>query len=194
MTRIIAGLAASARLQVPAKGTRPTSERVREAIFAALDARDACDGATVLDLFAGSGALGLEALSRGASRAVLVESHRAAAAVATKNVASVAKMGVDGASVVAQDALRYLEGTGEMFSLVFLDPPYDFDNTALASVLQSLAAHVSDDAIILVERDRRSGEPPWPGGLVFDRSKQYGDTVLWWARGGVAQSPSSDAA
>ena len=121
MTRIVGGLAGGAKLHVPGPGTRPTSERVREAIFNALDARGLCDGAHVLDLFSGSGALGLEAASRGAESVVLVERERGAANVAQRNAEIVAKAGAVRALVEQVAVHQYLQRSGRQFDLVFVD-------------------------------------------------------------------------
>ncbi len=134
MTRIIAGVAGGRRIETP-KGadTRPTSDRVREALFGALDARGALDGAAVLDLFAGSGALGLEAASRGARSVVLVESGREATAVARRNAAT---LGLDGVRVVQAPVQRYLATATHApldppADVVLLDPPYGFGEAEL---------------------------------------------------------------
>ncbi len=186
MTRIIAGFAGSLTLRTPGPGTRPTSDRVREAIFSALDARDLIEGARVLDLYAGSGALGLEAASRGASVVTLVERGRAAADVCRANAALVRRQAGDAAGprldVAAQAALAYLASTTAEWDLVFMDPPYDLPEAELRQTLESLAPRLADDAVLCLERGARSPEPAWPGGIELDRRKDYGDTTLWWAR------------
>jgi 16S rRNA (guanine966-N2)-methyltransferase len=165
--RIVAGAARGRRLVVPG-GTdvRPTSDRVREAVFNALySLDDAVTGATVLDLFAGSGALGLEALSRGASRATFVESNRLAAEALRTNIATVGV--ADSATVVRADALRWL-GEAPHFDIAFLDPPYDFDGWD--GLLSRLRA-----GLAVIESDRDIG-PPEGWGLV--RARRYGSTVV----------------
>lgn len=181
MTRIIAGYAGSLSIGVPPKGTRPTSDRVREAIFSALEARDAIRGATVLDLYAGSGALGLEAASRGAASVTLVERNPAAATVCRRNAALVQSKLPKGSRItVAPVAVRsYLAGALGTVDLVFLDPPYELGDDELAADLAAL--RLAPAAIVLVERSSRSPEPSWPAGVALDRSKTYGDTTLWWA-------------
>ena len=158
---------------------------MREAVFSALDARDALDGASVLDLFAGSGALGLEAASRGAAHVVLVESDARAAGVCKRNAASVRSAAPEASAprieVLRMPAASYLATTGETFDVAFLDPPYSLGEEALAGVLASLAPRLRDGAHVMVERARRSPEPRWPHGLTVDRSSSYGETVLWWA-------------
>lgn len=182
MTRIIAGTAGGTVLRVPEAGTRPTSDRVRESLFAALDAADAIHDTRVLDLFAGSGALGLEALSRGAKSADLVEKNRAAAQVTQRN-AEVLQRGLRGVRthVHNTDAARYLTRNSAIWDLVFIDPPYDFDNETLTELLGLLAPRLSPEAIVIVERATRSGEPASDSAVLeCTREKRYGDTTLWW--------------
>ncbi|QIM16700.1 16S rRNA (guanine(966)-N(2))-methyltransferase RsmD [Leucobacter insecticola] len=196
MTRIIAGAAGSLRLEVPKSGTRPTSGRVREAIFSTLDSWGFTDGTRVLDLYAGSGALGLEALSRGASEAVLVEKHPQAAQVADQNakkvlaaIAAASRAGsgsgsaVPRADVIRQSVQSFLDAAPAevLWDVALLDPPYDLVETELAANLTALAPILTPDAVVLVERDARSPEPSWPAALTLVRKKAYGDTVLWWA-------------
>lgn len=183
MTRIIAGRAGSLALEVPDAGTRPTSDRVRESLFGSLESTGALSGAAVLDLYAGSGALGLEAVSRGAASADLVEKSARAAAVAQRNAGRVARaLGPDTAIRVHRaSADAYLASAKRTFDLVFLDPPYDLGEAALAATLSLLAPLLSADADVIIERGSRSPEPALPAGLVAARSKRYGDTALWWA-------------
>lgn len=178
VTRIIGGLAGGVRLHVPSHGTRPTSERVREALFGALDARSLCDGARVLDLFAGSGALGLEAASRGAESIVLVERDRTAAKVAERNAESVARSGAARALVEQVSASQYLQRSARRFDLVFIDPPYDLPAVELAGVLAELAPLLEHPAVVVVEQARRAGSPELPGDLELERERRYGDTTL----------------
>lgn len=185
MTRIISGFAGSLTLLVPKTGTRPTSDRVREAIFSALDAQDVISGARVLDLYAGSGSLGLEAASRGARVVTLVENGFSAAGMCRKNAAAVlkaaAKRDAPVIRVSTQAVQSFLAGTGEGFDLVFLDPPYDLAEAELASNLAALAPLLDVDALVVVERSSRSAEPLWGAGLVLERRKDYGDTTVWYA-------------
>ncbi|MDQ6896899.1 MAG: 16S rRNA (guanine(966)-N(2))-methyltransferase RsmD [Actinomycetota bacterium] len=186
MTRVISGVAGGRRLQTPAgASTRPTSDRVREALFSRLEHLDVLAGARVLDLYAGSGALGLEAASRGASSVLLVESDRGAAKVVRGNAAVVALPGV----VVGEDTVErvLLGGPGargvDRMDLVLLDPPYDLREDALADVLALLTAHgwLAPDALVVVERSSRSPEPRWPAGLVAAGERRYGETRIWFA-------------
>jgi 16S rRNA (guanine966-N2)-methyltransferase len=183
MTRIIAGRAGSLVLDVPDAGTRPTSDRVRESLFGALESADTLHGAVVLDLYAGSGALGLEALSRGAASADLVEKSPRAATVAQRNAARVAKAVGSGPAVRVHrsSAEAFLRTARGPFDLVFLDPPYDVSEAELSSTLSRLVPVLSPGADVVIERAARSPQPTLPDGLVAGRSKRYGDTALWWA-------------
>ncbi|HYN30317.1 MAG TPA: 16S rRNA (guanine(966)-N(2))-methyltransferase RsmD [Dermatophilaceae bacterium] len=182
MTRIIAGRAGGRTLRTPpGRGTRPTSDRVREALFSALDARGAVAGARVLDLYAGSGALGLEAASRGAAAVLLVDSDRRAAGVARGNAAA---LGLPAVTVAAAPVATVLAGDpGQGHDLVLADPPYDLPDAELASVLGALAdgGWLADGAVVVVERSSRSPQPVWPGALRPERARRYGETTLWWA-------------
>jgi 16S rRNA (guanine966-N2)-methyltransferase len=183
MTRIISGAAGSLILRVPKSGTRPTSDRVREALFSSLQARDLIGGASVADLYAGSGALGLEAASRGATDVVLVDRAAPAAAACRENARDLkrrlgAAVFID---VYAQPALAYLRQASRTFDLVFIDPPYEILEDELTSVLEALAPRLDPEAVVIVERSRRSPEPTWPAGLESTGSRSYGDTVIWEA-------------
>ncbi len=178
--RIIGGQAGGRRLVVPPAGTRPTTDRVREALFSSLDALlGDWSGLRILDAYAGSGALGLEALSRGASSATFVERDRRTAALLRRNIESV---GLPGASVVVADAQQAdLPGP---YDLVFLDPPYAAADEEVAGLLDRLAATgaVPPDGFAVVERDVRSGAP-WPqGGWDALRRRDYGETSLWYGQ------------
>lgn len=179
MTRIIAGRFGGRRLEVPAKGTRPTSDRVREALFSRLEHLGVVAYANVLDLYAGSGALGLEAASRGAARVTLVDAAKAAVVVAQKNVRALG-LRSEQATVVQDDALRYASRIDQAFDLVFLDPPYDLPAPQLAAVLAELARPgvLASDAIVVVEQASRSAAPKLPDRLVEFDAKKYGETVV----------------
>lgn len=183
MTRIIAGRAGSLVLDVPDAGTRPTSDRVRESLFGALESADALRGAAVLDLYAGSGALALEAISRGAASADLVEKAQRAATIAQRNAARVTKaVGTDATiRVHRSSADAFLRSARGPFDLVFLDPPYDVGETELTSTLTLLVPLLSSGADVVIERGSRSPEPSLPEGLTATRDKRYGDAALWWA-------------
>lgn len=185
MTRIIAGFAGSLTLAVPRSGTRPTSDRVREAIFSALESRDLIAGSSVLDLYAGSGALGLEAASRGAHRVALVDNAQAAARAARENAKLVTRSAPAGdapdITVVGQSVQSFLDTASAKWDIALLDPPYDLSDAELTRNLEALAPRLAPDAVVLVERSSRSAEPAWPSGMELDRRKDYGDTTLWWA-------------
>ncbi|MGM1063758.1 16S rRNA (guanine(966)-N(2))-methyltransferase RsmD [Saccharothrix sp. Mg75] len=181
MTRIVAGVAGGRRLQVPPRGTRPTSDRVREALFSSLQALVDLDGAAVLDLYAGSGALGLEALSRGATRAVFVESDKRAAEVLKGNARA---LGLPGATVLNRTAEAVAAtAPDEPCDVVFADPPYAVTAEQLNRVLESLvtAGWTRPGSLLVVERAARDPEPLWPVGVESLRGKRYGDTALHWA-------------
>ena len=179
MTRIIAGDFGGRRLQVPAAGTRPTTDRVREALFSRLDAANALKGAHVLDLFAGSGALGLEAMSRKAASATFVESATPAARIIEGNIRELG-MGTR-ARVVKERALPYLKRTHETYTLALVDPPYDIARGDLAAVLEALAQRLEPEANVVVEWTRRAPLPEWPSSIAPIVSKDYGETVLHFA-------------
>jgi 16S rRNA (guanine966-N2)-methyltransferase len=203
VTRIVAGVLGGRTIAVPPKGTRPTSDRVREAIFSRLEHLGVLDGARVLDLYAGSGALGLEAASRGAASVTLVDSARPAADVARRNVAA---LGLTGVRVATEAAERYaaslagagprpaVPGTSAALDLVFLDPPYDLDEAALAVVLTHLAAPgvLADGAVVVVERSTRTPEPAWPAGLAPFARKDYGETAVYYAEPEPADPEPAD--
>ena len=176
--RVVAGSARGRRIAVPAgTTTRPTSDRTREAVFGRLDAWRAVVGAQVLDLYCGSGARALEALSRGAVGAVGVEADRSAARVAAENARTLGLALV----VVHERVSRYVSTAGEAFDLVLLDPPYDLDGPRLAQVLLGVVPRCRPEAVVVVERAARSPEPVWPAGLEPVSPKTYGETTVWFA-------------
>ena len=182
MTRIVAGSAKGRRLLVPTRGTRPTSDRAREALFSTLGGLLDLDGAQVLDLYAGTGAVGLEALSRGASHVTFVESDRAAAAILHRNVETVS---LPGAQVVIGTVEGYLAGgEGAPFDLAYLDPPYALDDAALGAVLTGLVAshRLVTGAMVVVERPAQALEPRWPDVIQSVKQRRYGAGVLWYGR------------
>ncbi|MCF2707113.1 16S rRNA (guanine(966)-N(2))-methyltransferase RsmD [Arcanobacterium haemolyticum] len=176
MTRIVAGSAKGRTLKVPENGTRPTSERVREALFSRLDHKGYIEDCDILDLYAGSGALGLEAASRGARYVRLVESSRKAADCIKRNITST----VLTAQVSVAKVETWLQGPPDRrFDLVFIDPPYALGEDELATVLTLLIPHLASDALVVVERDTRSPEPTWPEGLSLEDERSWGDTRVW---------------
>lgn len=180
VTRIVAGKAGGRRLRVPPRGTRPTSERVREALFNALEVAGELDGARVLDLYAGSGALGLEALSRGAGEVLFVESDRAAAEVLRGNVAAI---GLGGEVRHGKVEQVLAEAAAAPFDVVLADPPYAVGGDALALMLAALrpGRWIATGGLVVVERAERDGEPDWPSDFTALRSRRYGDTALYRA-------------
>lgn len=182
MPRIIAGALGGRTIPgPPGKGTRPTSDRVREALFSRLEGWDALDGARVLDLYAGTGALALESLSRGAEAALLVELHgptvrqlrRTAAGL---GLAERCEIRAGKAETVA--AQLATTDDDPVFSLVFLDPPYDVSTETLEALLLTLRPALSDDALVVIERSSRTRALTWPTGWADDGTKSYGETVL----------------
>ncbi|MBV9731044.1 MAG: 16S rRNA (guanine(966)-N(2))-methyltransferase RsmD [Pseudonocardiales bacterium] len=185
MVRIVAGVAGGRRLAVPSHGTRPTSERVREAVFSALQARRNLEGVRVLDLYAGSGALGLEALSRGAAHVRFVEWDRHAAAVLRRNVEALGLGGRGGTAVQVStaDVPVVLRGEpGVPYDVVLADPPYALDDGALGGVLSALVSGgwLAPAALLVVERPVRAITPAWPAGVIALTHRQYGDTVVYY--------------
>jgi 16S rRNA (guanine966-N2)-methyltransferase len=179
VTRIIAGSLGGRRLAVPRDGTRPTAERVREALFSSLQADPGLGGAAVLDLYAGSGALGLEALSRGAATALFVESNRRAAATLRANItalglSAVAEVRVGPvASVLTAPAPRGHD-------LLLADPPYTTGNEEIIGWLRTAVEHgwLAERATVVIERAARCPPLAWPDPIRSARDRRYGDTVL----------------
>ena len=178
MSRIIGGVAGGRRLSMPkGQATRPTSDRVREGLFSSLGGD--LTGRTFLDLYAGSGAVGLEAASRGATTVFLVERDARAVVVLRSNAAAV---GLPNVVVRAENVARFLaEPLVTAFDVVFLDPPYA---DPVADVLTQLVDRgwLAPDGVVVVERATRDRPPQWPPGLVEDRSRRYGDSTLWYGR------------
>ncbi|MEE2530589.1 16S rRNA (guanine(966)-N(2))-methyltransferase RsmD [Pseudarthrobacter sp. J75] len=185
MSRIIAGAAGGTPLNsVPGSLTRPTTDRVKEALFSRLDAFEVVADARVLDLYAGSGSLGVESGSRGARTVDLVEFDAKASAVCQRNADLI--NGVLGRKAVTVHRSRvesFLERTadGTLWDLVFLDPPYPLDEPGLATVLSLLLPFLAEGAVVVVERSARTPEPTWPAGMERFAERKYGETRLWFA-------------
>jgi 16S rRNA (guanine(966)-N(2))-methyltransferase RsmD len=183
VTRIVAGRYGGRRIAAPpGRGTRPTSDRVREALFGALGD---LEGARFADLYAGSGAIGLEAASRGAAPVLLVESDARAARIARENIALL------GAGAVVRLSNARVEQAvaggapgGEPFDVIFADPPYAMPEEEITAMLAALAEHgwLAPGATVVLERSSRSPEPTWVPGITPERSRRYGETVLWYGR------------
>jgi 16S rRNA (guanine966-N2)-methyltransferase len=190
MARVIAGEAGGRRLAVPdGRDTRPTSDRAREGLFATIvSLTGSLDGARVLDLYAGSGAVGLEALSRGAEHVLLVESGSRAARVIRDNIEAI---GLPGAEVVTDRVERVLArgsalsgAAGGRYDVVFADPPYALPGDEVSAMLQTLRDHgwLAPGALVIVERATRSGPVSWPAGFEPDRARRYGEATFWYGR------------
>ena len=182
MTRIIGGTAGGRRLETPrGHTTRPTSDRVREALFSAIEARTgSLDGLRFLDLYAGSGAVGLEAWSRGAGVVSMVEQDRRTAALISRNAAA---LGFARARVISAAVATVLASPpAAPYDLVFSDPPYPLPDTDVAADLAALVGNgwLVPAALVIVERAAKRSRVCWPEGIVEDRTKRYGETALWY--------------
>ncbi|WP_331448716.1 16S rRNA (guanine(966)-N(2))-methyltransferase RsmD [Streptomyces prasinus] len=194
MTRVIAGRAGGRRLGVPpGNGTRPTSDRAREGLFSTWQALlgGTLDGERVLDLYAGSGAVGLEALSRGAGHTLLVEADARAVRTVRENVRT---LGLPGAEVRPGKAEQIIRTStpAEPYGLVFLDPPYAVTDEDLREILLTLrtGGWLTGEALVTVERSTRGGEFAWPPGFEALRARRYGEGTFWYGR---AASTCEDA-
>jgi 16S rRNA (guanine966-N2)-methyltransferase len=191
VTRIIAGTAGGRRIDVPSGlGTRPTSDRAREGLFSTWTALlGSLDGLRIADLYAGSGAVGLEALSRGAGHALLVDADAKALAVLRRNVSALA---LPGAQVRGDKAERVV-ATAPLapYDLLFLDPPYNVADAAVRAVVAAAATNgwLSADAVVTVERASRSGPWVWPDGIAPERERRYGEGTLWYGRRASGSAP-----
>lgn len=195
MTRLVGGSAGGRRLRTPAgAATRPTTDRVREALFSSLESSlGGLGGLRVLDLYAGSGALGLEALSRGAAALTAVEHDRRTARLVE---ASARDVGLGPVEVVARPVDRVLATAPRAaYDLVLADPPYDVTEAEVSRVLALLVEHgwVAPDATVVLERSARSPEPAWPPGLEPERRRAYGETALWYVRATSLVEPVAPA-
>jgi 16S rRNA (guanine(966)-N(2))-methyltransferase RsmD len=187
VTRIVAGVLGGRRLAAPAGShTRPTSDRVREALFSALESLTDLTDSRFIDLYAGSGAVGLEAFSRGAAHVLLVEADPKAARIARENIESLgAERGVR--LVTAKVAQALAAGApDEPYDIVFADPPYAVPEEEITAMLAALVdgGWLAADAVVVVERSSRSPEPAWVPGIAPLRGRRYGETTLWYGRVG----------
>jgi 16S rRNA (guanine966-N2)-methyltransferase len=174
VTRLIGGVAGGRRIAVPPTGTRPTSDRVREALFSVLEARGAVEDAQVLDLFAGSGALGIEALSRGAAEATFVDSAPAAIRAIRANLAA---LGIEAQvhRADARAALRTARAAARQYDLVFLDPPYRLAERLVPGLTEGIEALLAPGGSVVSESDRRA---PLALTLPLHDERRYGDTLI----------------
>ena len=197
MSRIISGAAGGVRLvSVPGDNTRPTTDRVKESLFSKLESYDIIRGARVLDAFGGSGALGCEALSRGAASVTLLDTYPKAVAVIRKNVAAVEKaMGRTGSSstrVQQAQALTYVKSASGPWDLVFVDPPYAMPNEQVSELLEALTPKLAEGAVVVVERSSRDAEPVWGEGLYCFSTRQHGETALYYVEPDEAEEQAGD--
>ena len=204
MSRIISGAAGGVRLaSVPGDNTRPTTDRVKESLFSKLESYDISRGARVLDAFGGSGALGCEALSRGAASVTLLDTYPKAVAVIRKNVAAVEKaMGRAGAGsssaagsvarVQQSQALTYVKSASGPWDLVFVDPPYAMPNEQVSELLEALTPKLAEGAVVVVERSSRDAEPVWGEGLYCFSTRQHGETVLYYVEPDEVEEQAGD--
>jgi 16S rRNA (guanine966-N2)-methyltransferase len=184
VTRIVAGTLGGRRLSVPAgTDTRPTSDRVREALFSSLATLTELDGARFADLYAGSGAVGLEAASRGAAAVLLVESAARAARTLRDNIA-VLGLSDRCQLVTAPVATVLATAPAEPYDVVFADPPYAVPDGEIEAMLAGLLRHgwLAEDGVVVLERSVRSPEPRWPEGVTVERARRYGESTLWYGR------------
>lgn len=204
MSRIISGAAGGVRLaSVPGDNTRPTTDRVKESLFSKLESYDIIRGARVLDAFGGSGALGCEALSRGAASVTLLDTYPKAVAVISKNVAAVEKaMGRNGsgsssaagsaARVQQSQALTYVKSASGPWDLVFVDPPYAMPNEQVSELMEALTPKLAEGAVVVVERSSRDAEPVWGEGLYCFSTRQHGETVLYYVEPDEVEEQAGD--
>ncbi|QSB13564.1 16S rRNA (guanine(966)-N(2))-methyltransferase RsmD [Natronosporangium hydrolyticum] len=184
MTRIVAGRLGGRRLDAPpGRGTRPTSDRVREALFSSLGSLTELAGARFADLYAGSGAVGLEAYSRGAEQVLLVESDQKAARAARANIAA---LGAGGAVTLVRSAVSTALASDPLdpYDIVFADPPYTVGDHQLVAVQQALLAGpwLAPGAVVVFERASRGGPLPWVDPIKALRERRYGETTLWYGQ------------
>lgn len=184
MTRIIAGRLGGRRIAVPAgRDTRPTSDRVREAMFSTIESLLDLTGVAAADLYAGSGAIGLESLSRGAAHVLLVESDPRAARVARANITA-----LDAGATThlrAERVERVLAGpVDRRYDLVIADPPYALPEADIGEMLTALSANgwLAEGAVVVVERSTRGPALTWVSGITGEDRRRYGETTLWYGR------------
>ncbi|MFB7631264.1 16S rRNA (guanine(966)-N(2))-methyltransferase RsmD [Streptomyces sp. NPDC056149] len=196
MTRVIAGAAGGRRLAVPpGNGTRPTSDRAREGMFSTWESLDGpLAGARVLDLYGGSGAVGLEALSRGAAHVLLVEADARAVRTIRENVKAVGLPGVEVRPGKAEQ-IAAAPAPGDPYDVAFLDPPYAVGDDDLREILLTLRGQgwLAGEALVTVERSTRGGAFAWPDGFEAIKARRYGEGTLWYGRAASVSAESTSA-
>ena len=189
MSRIIGGVVGSLRLKGPANATRPTSDRVKESVFSILESMDALEGSVVIDLFAGTGSLGLEAASRGAKSVTLVEKNRAASAICKENMALVdsglRKSGVESSISLRQESAERFIKTASKADLIFFDPPYELANSEVSNLLERIPK--APGVVIVLERSSKGVAPDLSESFSILRQASYGDTVVYFLTTSDAQ-------
>ena len=191
MTRVIAGQARGRRLRVPSAGTRPTTDRVRESLFASLESLLLAEGRTwadvsVCDAYAGSGAVALEAWSRGSPRVCVIESAVGAVKVIESNIDQVGAGSAVSVLARSVSAVFSTPPVGGPFDMLFLDPPYEVPAAEIIALVTSAAEHgwLSPEAVVVVERSARDEQVPLPAddGFVEVKQRRYGESALWYGR------------
>lgn len=189
MTRIISGAVGSLRLKPAASVTRPTSDRVKESLFSTLESMGVIEGAVVLDLYAGTGGLGLESASRGAKSVVLVEKNPKASQICHQNsqlvTAGLQKAGLEVQIRVVTEAVENYCQRSPLASLVFIDPPYEQSNEKITEHLRNLAAN--DEVVVVLERSSKTAVPEIPDAFKLHIQKEYGDTRIYLLTRGFAR-------
>ena len=184
MTRIVAGAHGGRRLAAPAgEATRPTSDRVRVALFSTLETLVDIDGCRFADLYAGSGAVGLEAASRGAAHVLLVESQARAARAIRSNIAT---LGLDAICRLVTSRVATVLGSppDEAYDVIFADPPYGLPDEDMAAAVDTMIRQgwLAPGGVLVLERATRSGEPRAIEGVTAERARRYGESTLWYFR------------
>jgi 16S rRNA (guanine966-N2)-methyltransferase len=188
--RVIAGTARSIRLDAPGPGTRPLADRVKQALFGILEPD--LPGSAFLDLFAGSGAAGIEALSRGAAHATFVERDAGAIRSIQANLERTGFANIGRATIVRADAIAWLSGQSDRFDIAVVDPPYD-EPATLVSALEALGPSLATDARVVAKHFWRSAPPATVGLLASERERRFGETGLTFYRRRDARRTTEDA-
>jgi 16S rRNA (guanine966-N2)-methyltransferase len=188
--RVIAGSARSVRLEAPGSGTRPLADRVKQTLFAILEPD--LPGSAFLDLFAGSGAAGIEALSRGAAHAIFVDRERTAIATIQANLERTGFANVGRATLVRADAIDWLRAQSDRFDIAVVDPPYD-EPATLVGALEAVEASLAPDGRVVAKHFWRNSPPAVIGLLASERERRFGETSLTFYRRRDAGLSTEDA-